>query len=224
MAYAVETNATIFAQAMLAHPRTIMGSALEPFSCWHMMLLCQADSPFVRPARADGTRHAATLEDVVYCVWVCSQTYQPHGLYLDADAIAKQAHAWGAEQGDWDLGTVCEQLSDYIDSYSLLPEFKTSGTDNTRLSPIPIWFRLPALILSHFPSCGESAAWNMPFGRAAAYRALIAEENMQELSDDMNRLIKAYARGKLTDEEYAAHLAVMRGDAPPPPAEDSADG
>lgn len=160
---------SVFFQSMLVQPPEILGRQLRHFSAWHSLLLTLLDNPFFVGGTPDQGH-------IIELVWICGTQYESDGQSIFDSGVAKECRKWGKRIGEFDFDSTYDDVGIYLTDYMAFPKLWSKDI-RIRESHIPVPFRVVATVLAGYPSFTESQVWNMPFSRAACFRACIAEDN-----------------------------------------------
>jgi len=111
--------------AAIPEPWQILGLRLRPFSLGHYRILSRFKCAFVCD-----TAEAATNEDVVFGVLVCSMKPKEFLAMIDSDECVETIKKWGEKCGLFDLPEKAKLFKDYLEAHSTVPHYweEKSGT------------------------------------------------------------------------------------------------
>lgn len=110
-------NAAFHLEAV-PEPCRILGLRLKPLSLGHYILMQKFQCAFV----AD-TPTAATLDDLLLGVLICSMSYAEFLEFLDQEDFNAEILEWGRRAGAFDLNEKSRRFLDYIKAGSALPPY-----------------------------------------------------------------------------------------------------
>ena len=159
----------LYCDSLLLQPPRILGVQLRPFSSYHALVLLRFDNPLVCGGDVSES-------DLIQAVVICSQGFSDKlfgYLSLLNDHLPKIQY--GARLLIHDIGRETEAIEDYIQQYSAGPDYWADG--DAKLSGIEPPFQVAGALLQNMPGFSEEQVWDMPFTRALAYKACIAEQH-----------------------------------------------
>ena len=177
-----------FYLASLPEPVILLGQRLNPLSIGHLTLLQRFECAFVTPGKV------ATLDDLAFAVFICSQTWKEGTAALLADDLPNQLSSWGKVVAKFSFEEKSAAFNDYL----------AAGSCGPRLGPCEEAGRLPGapflqrvrMILQGKLNYSLSEAMNCPWGLALwEYFAFF----------EMEGAVKLYSA-----EDAAQHEAALR--------------
>jgi len=179
-----------YTRALLTVPPVILGRALQPFSCWHALVLTHFDNPLMTGTTGD---EGITTGDVIFFLWVCGLTHGEGLAALASDDAITEARAWGGEVEDWDIDEVCSEVHEYLTDYLDFPKFWEKDGEKGKASGIPWFWKLIGTVVANVNGISATEAWDMPINQLAIYRASVAEDNGSDLLSEREAALIAQA-------------------------------
>jgi len=210
----------IYHNSIVVEPYIICNKVLQPFSSYHLLLLREANSPFLSEVVVE-----ADIKDLAKAILICSTSFKQHQydkqqplkalkkykrkfkqliFYIFFNNIKKRICKAGLDAQDY-----VNEFYDYITAHIGSPTYKP--TKDISVSAIePIFSVVACMIYSM--NFSEEDAWDLPLSRANAYRGYVMEINGNKLLPE-DKIDKAKeAKNKINEnkqwlklkEEYKA--------------------
>lgn len=182
----------LYEHAVLPKPFTICGRHLKPFSFGHFIILRRFDVGFVSDEEA-----RLTLEDIVFSLFVCSQTYEECEEKLYSGQWHLEVTEWGkhvwqqikssvpkgktVEDVYLDFGDLASRFHEYIGYHTVRPYFKAKKTTDEGVEANAEWYE--GIIKTLMGKCNYShcEVMNLCFARAL-YEYLSYKEQQGEIT------------------------------------------
>ncbi len=121
-------NEARYLQALISPSWQVLGVRLRPFSIGHYAILTHFENPYIVGGESSG------IEDLVFGVWVCGQTYADAIDGIEKEQYTEDAREIGKQAGnDFDLiekvNLFCEYIADGTDS----PDYWESDGNSKKL-------------------------------------------------------------------------------------------
>jgi hypothetical protein len=130
--------------------------------CGHVFILQAAESPYFY-----GTEKK--LEDLVFAVNICSQTFEQAQAAFDVDH-PEEWKQWRRECRKLDFAEETIHFESYWHDHIAMPVRETSAQARGSLHPWPL-----LVAVSVMKVVGESRAWNMPLPMAMSINSVLGE-------------------------------------------------
>lgn len=182
----------LYEQAVLPKPFTICGRHLKPFSIGQFIILRRFDVGFVSDEEA-----RLTLEDIVFSLFVCSQTYEECERKLYNGQWEPEVAEWGKHVWEQvkksvpkgktvndvylDFGDITVRFNEYIGYHTVRPYFKAKRASDETLEANAEWFEGIVKTLMGKCNYSHSEVMNLCFSRAL-YEYLSYKEQQGDIT------------------------------------------
>lgn len=187
-----------FYLATLPEPVVLLGQRLQPLSIGHLTILQRFDCAFVTEGKV------ATLNDLAFAVFICSQTWEEAKASLLDDALGSKLKRWGKQVGAFKFESKRDAFLQYLIDGSRGPKVNP-GEHEGRLPGAPFLQRV-RMVLQGRLNYTYSEAMNCPWGLAQwEYFAFWEMEGAVKLYSQEDAAVAARV------EELRAKLAAESG-------------
>lgn len=162
-----------YKSVILLEPPSCLGRRLKPFTCGHAAILYAYESPFA-------TSGVATLEELVFAVWVCSQEdYEATIAKLRGRRFIAESRRWAARAKVTAWRAEVDVFKKYITDHMTAKPQRWDDDEPSQMARAPWpWLVTAALIKSGMPG---RESWNVPvnaaFCRMASFAALAGSKD-----------------------------------------------